>query len=72
MHETDAFRQSCRTEVIAVWWLPLTTHTAEFRRDGRFVMRSAGQVTAWFVDQDLGETAEWCKANGYARLGDAT
>lgn len=70
MHETDAFRRECRTEVIAKWWLPHTMYFADYQRDGRFAVYLDGVPVAYNKNGSLKRASEWCKSNGYVRLGD--
>ncbi len=71
MHETDAFRKECRTEVIAKWWLPHTAYYAQYTRDGLFcVFEEGSPVGTGVLGGDLHDAAVWCYHNGYVRLSD--
>lgn len=69
MHETDAFRQQCRTEVIARWWVPLTQYNADYRRDGVLTIYSR-EVPLAYCRCGFCCAADWARKNGYVRLGE--
>lgn len=70
MHETDAFRQQCRTEVIARWWLPgCLRYHAEYQRDDRFAVYCDG-VCIGYIIGTLEDAIDWAMKNGYVRLGE--
>ena len=71
MHETDAFRKECRTEVVAKWWLPHTMYFADYQRDGRWCVYCDGVPIAYSLKATLKQAVRWAKENGYMRLGDA-
>lgn len=70
MHETDAFRKTCKTEVIARWWLPQTVYCADYQRDGLFRVWCNGCCMAMSSGNKLESSAKWAASNGYVRLGD--
>jgi hypothetical protein len=71
MHETDAFRRECRTEVIAKWWRPYSPYIADYSRDGVFRVYEGGtQCGPGVLGGSLEDAAEWCSRHGYMRLSD--